>query len=320
MCAYNILISPVGNKTPLIKILKEVLDPFGGQVIGLDMDSEAPGAMHCDEFHMVPPADSPDYFNYINTFIKKYDISLIIPMGDHELGLWSQKVDEGFFNIPVAISSQEALEICNDKHKTHHWLEENGFSTIATYTLNQIEEVKEKLKFPVFAKDPVQDATKHFKLVYDAAELSNLPKDWLIQESFKGEAEFTINAYVDRKGEITTIIPHRRIEIEDGAVSRGITLKDDVLIELARRVISQLPKLYGPLNIQVFYDPQKGLLKIFDINLRFGGGYPLPHHAGGNFFEWLIKENINSEEIEPLESFKEGVRLKRNHDKVEIYV
>ena len=85
------------------------------------------------------------------------------------------------------------------------------------------------------------------------------------------------------------------MEVGDGEVSHGITVKSSFLMDLGSAVAERLPGSYGPLCFQLIYDPALGELgsesvSVTDLNARFGGGYPLCHAAGGNFVEWLILE------------------------------
>jgi carbamoyl-phosphate synthase large subunit len=79
------------------------------------------------------------------------------------------------------------------------------------------------------------------------------------------------------------------METRAGEVSKGLTVKDHRLMDVAHAVAEALPGAYGPLNIQCFMD-QSGTIRIIEINARFGGGYPLAHHAGGRFTDWLLDE------------------------------
>jgi carbamoyl-phosphate synthase large subunit len=79
------------------------------------------------------------------------------------------------------------------------------------------------------------------------------------------------------------------MEVRSGEVSKGITLKDRRLMDLARSVAEALPGAYGPLNIQCFLD-DSGTIRIIEMNARFGGGYPLAHRAGAQFTGWLLDE------------------------------
>jgi carbamoyl-phosphate synthase large subunit len=55
------------------------------------------------------------------------------------------------------------------------------------------------------------------------------------------------------------------------------------------RIAEALPGAWGPLNIQCFMD-ESGDIRVFEINTRFGGGYPLAHHSGATFTSWLLDE------------------------------
>ena len=60
-------------------------------------------------------------------------------------------------------------------------------------------------------------------------------------------------------------------------------------MSLGRRIAETLPGAWGPLNIQCFMDAS-GDIRVFEINARFGGGYPLAHRAGATFTSWLLDE------------------------------
>ena len=113
----------------------------------------------------------------------------------------------------------------------------------------------------------------------------------IVQDMATGR-EFTINVYVNRSGECICAVPHWRMEVRAGEVSKGITVKDCRLMTLARKVAEALPGAYGPLNIQCFMD-DSGSIQIIEMNARFGGGYPLAHRAGARFTDWLFEEQAD---------------------------
>jgi carbamoyl-phosphate synthase large subunit len=83
-------------------------------------------------------------------------------------------------------------------------------------------------------------------------------------------------------------VPHKRIEARGGEVSKGITVKDEKLIQIATLVAEGLPGARGALNVQCFVDAD-GTIKIIEINARFGGGFPLANRAGAKFPQWLLE-------------------------------
>src|SRR3546814_1692610 len=54
---------------------------------------------------------------------------------------------------------------------------------------------------------------------------------------------------------------------------------------------SDLPGPRGALCFQAIVD-DNGDASVFEINARFGGGYPLAHRAGAAFGRWLMEERL----------------------------
>ena len=99
------------------------------------------------------------------------------------------------------------------------------------------------------------------------------------------------------------------IESKGGESIKGMTIKDDELIEFGRQV-SEALGMIGPANVQCFREPD-GELQVTDVNPRFGGGFPLPTAAGSRYPE-LALALANGEQPEPrLGEFREGVVMTR---------
>ncbi|MEX2301581.1 MAG: ATP-grasp domain-containing protein [Bryobacterales bacterium] len=112
--------------------------------------------------------------------------------------------------------------------------------------------------------------------------------EYVVEEIASGE-EHTINVFVDAAGVCRSAVPHRRIEVRAGEVSKAVTVRHAGLIDVARRIAEALPGGRGPLSIQCFLAPD-GSLRVTEINARFGGGYPLTHRAGARFTDWMLEE------------------------------
>ncbi len=79
------------------------------------------------------------------------------------------------------------------------------------------------------------------------------------------------------------------MEVRSGEVSKALTVKHQGLMGLARQIAEALPDAYGAMNIQCFLADEY-VMKIIEINPRFGGGYPVAHAAGADFPRWLLQE------------------------------
>jgi carbamoyl-phosphate synthase large subunit len=85
------------------------------------------------------------------------------------------------------------------------------------------------------------------------------------------------------------VIPHLRYEVRAGEVAKGITRRHAQLEAVAWALGEALPEARGALCFQAIVDAA-GRAVVFELNARFGGGYPLAHRAGARFTQWLLEE------------------------------
>jgi carbamoyl-phosphate synthase large subunit len=219
-------------------------------------------------------------------------IELVVPTIDTELPVYAaaspQFIEAG---VTVAISAPVAVHICCDKVATHSWLVANGFPTVRQACIQVALEDPLGWPLPLIAK-PIGGSASigvwRVETRHQLELIGQAGRDYIVQEIATGR-EFTINVYVDREEQCVCAVPHWRVEVRAGEVSKGITVKHRGLMELASEVTTKLPGAYGPLNIQCFMD-DAGKIKIIEMNARFGGGYPLAHRAGARFTDWLLDE------------------------------
>jgi carbamoyl-phosphate synthase large subunit len=129
-----------------------------------------------------------------------------------------------------------------------------------------------------------------------------------VQACLAGE-EFSIDVFCDLDGRCLNAIPRTMIESKGGESIKGMTIRDETLIEFGR-FVSETLGLVGPANVQCFREPD-GTYLVTDINPRFGGGFPLPLAAGGQYPE-LALALARGERPEPrLGEFREGIVMTR---------
>ena len=112
-----------------------------------------------------------------------------------------------------------------------------------------------------------------------------------IAQEYVHGAEFTVNIYFDRTGRLLAAVPHERLETRAGEVSKGVTRRNEALLRVAGQIAAALPDPRGPLCFQCIL-PADGVPRVFEINARFGGGYPLADRAGARFAQWLLEEAV----------------------------
>lgn len=140
-------------------------------------------------------------------------------------------------------------------------------------------------------------------------ELESLPPaEYIVQEFWQG-LEYTVNIFFDIQGHLRCSIPHRRLEVRSGEVSKGRTERIETLIEASQHIAPGLQGAEGPLCFQAIIRPD-GTYCVFEINARFGGGYPLAHQAGARFSQWLLEE-LDGRSVSASDNWEAGLTMLR---------
>lgn len=294
MTSGNILISSAGRRVGLLECFRDSISSRSADraIFTIDSGSSAPAGFVSDSTLQVPRCTDPCFVDTVLQYCASKRVGLLIPTIDTELPVYaaaSQRFSE--IGVTVCISAPSTVRICCDKIATHDWLVASGFPTVRQTDIRTAMLDPAAWPFPLIAKPFNGSASISVRRVQTRLELevaAQTTEGCIVQEIAAGR-EFTINVYVNRAGECICTLPHWRMEVRAGEVSKGITVKDRRLMDIARAVAEALPGAYGPLNIQCFMD-EAGTIRIIEINARFGGGYPLAHRAGGRFTDWLLDE------------------------------
>lgn len=294
MVPRNILISSIGRRVGLFACFQDSISArkSNADIFAIDSGPSAPAAFLAADAAKVPRCSDPAFVDAVLDQCTKHSIGLVVPTIDTELPVYAA-ARRRFAEIGVGlcISAPEAVQICCDKIVTHDWLVASGFPTVRQAGIHAALADPAAWSFPLIIKPFNGSASIGVRRVETRFELEAIGRarsDYIVQEIARGR-EFTVNVYVNREGQCVCALPHWRMEVRAGEVSKGITVKDQRLMGLAGEVASKLPGAYGPLNIQCFMD-EAGDIKIIEMNARFGGGYPLAHHAGARFTDWLLAE------------------------------
>jgi carbamoyl-phosphate synthase large subunit len=310
-----VLFSSVGRRAQLIECFRESLRDLGfsGGILGMDCSKIAPAAYLVDEFFHVPCCTDPEFVPRVLDICLKRRVNLVVPTIDTELAVYAA-CSEKFARagIAVLVSSPETVEICSDKIRTHDWFVQNGLPTVRQATPQEVLRDLGTWRFPLIAKPRWGSASAGVVRVYSAEMLlaiSHERHDLIIQELAIGQ-EHTVNLLVDRSGQCVCAVPHLRMEVRAGEVSKATTVKHAGLMDLTRRVVQHLPDAYGPLNIQAFIGPENRIMLI-EINPRFGGGFPLAFRAGAHFPRWILEELLGIAPPSSFTNWQEGLAMFR---------
>jgi carbamoyl-phosphate synthase large subunit len=288
----------------------DIVDAFnraGATTIAADANALAPALYRAHRHVLVPRVDTDDYVPSLRKLVQQHDVKVIVPLTDLDQVVLAETRDE--LGALVLLPAAEIVERLADKYLAHVLFEERAIDSPPTWLPNG---VPDDAPFPLLVKARHGFGSRHIYRAEDRAQLGFFlgytPVDSIVQACMSGE-EFSIDVFCDLEGRCLNAIPRTMIESKGGESIKGMTIRDELLIELARDVAEKLD-LVGPANIQCFREAD-GTHYITDINPRFGGGFPLPLAAGGRYPE-LALALARGERPEPrLGDFREGIVMTR---------
>ncbi|HSX54397.1 MAG TPA: ATP-grasp domain-containing protein [Sphingomonas sp.] len=279
------------------------------RIIACDIQPEWSAACRLADLSVkVPCASDPDYIPAIEAICREHNVGLAVPTIDPELSPLAEARERfAASGTTVAVSALPVIEICRDKLQTANFLGAHGIPVPRTIDLATAN--PRNWGGPAIVKPRHGSAGRAITRVDSLDELTGAETEpMVVQELLEGE-EWTVNLYFDDTGDLRSVVPHRRIQVRAGEVEKGVTGRPEQLIKIAERMAVCLPGPRGALCYQAIIGAD-GSAKVFEINARFGGGYPLADYAGACFAQWLIEERLGLPRT-AADSWTEGVAMLR---------
>jgi len=291
----NILVLSAGRRTSLVNILRQAVADHGGSVVAADIDGLAPALQLADRAVRLPRVGSEHYRTVLREIVDREQIHAVVPTIDTELACLSAMRDElAGQGCTAVVSGSELIDVTADKQRTSLEFGARGVRVPST-----IEPDADDLPQQVFVKPRFGSASVGASVVSreDLATALNQVEQPIVQELIEA-TEVTVDALLDLDGRPVHYVPRRRLKTLGGESIQGVTIDDhavrDWLVQLLDICSSMGGR--GPITIQYFETPTEPTL--LEVNPRFGGGFPLCHHAGGRYGDWLV-EMLQGEKIAP---------------------
>lgn len=313
--AENVMLSAAGRRVALMHLLEQSMADLNihGGVLATDLHALSPAMQMAREIALVPPYRDPNCLDFLLNLCETYHIRLIVPTIDPELVFYA-KHRTAFANVgcQINVSDSSAIDLSFDKLKTHEWLATQDLPRVRQATLPQVLSGEAKLDLPVIIKPRRGSSSIGITIArtFEQLQARAHESDLLVQSIATGR-EYTVDVFVDRDGNCRCAVPRRRIETRGGEVSKGVTVRNREVIDLAWQVAQTLPGAYGVMNIQIFHDPTTNQLAVIEINPRFGGGYPLSEEAGAPMTRWLLEDVLKYPTTSRADMWREGLVMLR---------
>lgn len=311
----TLLVSSAGRRVALIDCFRADAASLGLSLRVICIDTKPRLSAACasaDAAYEAPRCAAPEFIPFVHEIVRRENVRLIVPTIDTELLPYAQAADEfARAGVLVNVPSLPAVQIARDKRLTADFFAAAGVRVPRTLTLSHfLRELPPDWSWPLIIKPMHGSSSIGVRRVEARADLDGVQdaERQVIQEFWNG-TEFTVNMFFDAQGQLRCAVPHRRIEVRAGEVSKARTERNAVLQTMARDIAAALPRCRGALCFQAIVTNQDEAVLI-EINARFGGGFPLAHAAGAEFSRWLLQEACGSASS-AADSWRENVTMLR---------
>jgi len=291
----TVLISSAGRRVELLNCFRADARDLGLGLRVLGVDSNPVMSSACrvaDASFAVPRCLDAAFIPRLLEICAREEVDLLVPTIDTELlPLAAVRATFAAAGTRVAISDAATVGMARDKLRTAAFLRQHGIAAPESLPMARLLETPDALRYPVILKRVDGSSSVGLAEAADGDELRRLrvdPAVYVAQEKWVGR-EYTVNLFFTESGACPAAVPHWRAELRAGEVSKGVTRRHPLLTDFSARLAQALPGARGALCYQAIIAAGGGGV-VFEINARFGGGFPLAHRAGARFSRWLLEE------------------------------
>jgi carbamoyl-phosphate synthase large subunit len=299
----GVLFTCAGQRVDIVTAFKRA----GARTVAADVNPLAPALYYADAHAFVPRVDDSGYLAALVELVRTHHVDLVVPLTDLDHGVLAR--GRAQLDALVLLPEPELVDALEDKWLAHQLFEERGIASPPTWLPDALPD---DLEYPVLVKARHGFGSRGIYRCADARELEFFlgytTHDSMVQSVCRGE-EFSIDVFCDLQSRCLNAVPRTMIESKGGESIKGMTIRDEKLIEVGRHV-SETLGLVGPANIQCFREPD-GTHRVTDINPRFGGAFPLPTAAGSRYPELALALAAGERPEPRLGDFRAGLYMTR---------
>lgn len=265
------------------------------KLIGFDYFNQTVGAFWCTKNYLLPDLLNPNvtqeqWLTFMMDHLKKHDIKLLFVGVDFELPILARYKDkiEQECGTKVIVSSEEVINIGDDKYLTYQFLKDNGLYYPKSYLPNEIDTMD--LTYPVIIKPRKGARSVGVSSVNSKEELVKaiaLLKEPVIQEKVgNDEVEFTCGVLYLNDTIKASIALRRSLKAGNTFISHYKKDFPEIITTYIHDIAKHL-KPFGACNFQMRLD-DNGIPKLFEINPRHSGTTYIRSLFGYREIEYII--------------------------------
>jgi len=313
------------------------------QLTVADADENAVGRYLTKDFVQIPKATDSNFVETVLNICLEKHIHVVLPLVTKELFPLSQnkkRFEE--HGIRVLVSSEEAINIANNKSKCYQFLQQNGINVPKFFVVNDVDEFIHAAfelghpQKPFCFKPSVSNGSRGVRMVSDSLDeseqlfnfkpynlhisythalkiLSSKKFPELLASEYLPGDEYSVDCLANQ-GVTELVVPRLRKKTINGISVQGEFVKDEAIISYCKNII-ELLKLHGNIGIQVKYSENDQPL-LLEINPRVQGTIVAGLGAGVNLPLLAVKQEVELPISEEELQVKWGTKFSRHWTEV----
>ncbi len=327
----NFLLTSVGRRTYMVKYFQRALKDVGEVHIA---NSCPTLATELSRYRLITPEIyNANYIETLLEYCKKNEISYVISLFDIDLLVLSRNREKFVaIGVEVILADAEKVEICNDKWRTHHFLQSKGIKSPESFLDigSALDAINAKcIKYPLIIKPRWGMGSIGIHFAHNESELqlfhslckkacfstylrfeseltSNNPV--IIQEVLEGD-EYGLDVVNNLKGEFQACIAKKKISMRAGETDIGLIVNPKRFESIAKLLSTGISH-QGVLSVDCF-ETENGII-VTELNCRFSGHYPISHEAGANIPLFLVEQALGKDSSASLLQSKIGTYVAKD--------
>lgn len=284
MKKWNVLVYPAGTEIGL-EIARSLNFSTHFNLIGGNSTNDHSDIIFPEVIADLPSVDNKEaLIDEIQRLIRELEIDILFPAHDEVIELFSST---SFAPAKVIAPKPEAAKALRFKSATYDALEGASFLPRVIR-----REDAEQAPLPLFARpDRGQGSVGVFK-VSEPEQLRqcwNGDRSYIVTEFLPG-AEYTVDCYTSRDGELQYLCARERQRIRNGICVRATEQDPTEFLPIAREINSRIPVI-GPWFFQVKRDVN-GVVRLMEVANRVAGTMGFERLKGVNLVQAVLWETL----------------------------
>ncbi|RID99985.1 ATP-grasp domain-containing protein [Simplicispira hankyongi] len=298
-----LLVSGVGKRNALIRIIKGEAENHRFDMVGADASDYCPARVEFENFSIIPAATQQNFSDDYLKLVNANNVTAFLTLIDVEIAPLAR------LQLPSSICflhpGIETALICEDKYFLSIAAQENNVNIVETRLLPLDT-------FPCIRKDRRGSAASGFQIYQNPEELrnaGNMDGDFVYQPFCFG-VHYCIDAYFSIYDSRLIDLCVKRVLGKSKGESFVLQSEDSTRFVDFVESLSPWLNLRGIVNFDVY--EEDGIFKLMDVNCRIGGNYPASHVFGCNLLKHLFAELTGGIPVQPLfTKYKSGMLVSK---------